>query len=335
MTELDAYFSALAAADAAAAVAVMDDAASRGLSRRQLIRDIVVPAQRKVGQMWFDGEWTVADEHAATAVSEQALTLLAPPRPVLSPTTRIVVACAEGEWHTLPARLAAELTRAEDVDVVVLGGSIPAEHLMRRLRDSGADVLALSCTMPTNLIGAARSIAAAHSEGLPVIVGGRAWGTGQLRAQALGADLHLEDAGDLLAALEEVAEPVLGAAAPMLPTEALLLDAPSEQVLQLALDRQCAATPWMQKMSAFQLARSLEDLSWLARHAAAAVACQDPTIVTDLLDWLLGLLTPRGVPVGAVVDSCYFLADAVEPDAPQAAGILRAAADRAHDAVSP
>ena len=335
MTELDAYFHALSEADASAAVAVMDDATNRGMSRGQLIREVVVPAQRRVGQMWFDGLWTVADEHAATAVSEQALTLLAPPRAVLSPTTRVVVACAEGEWHTLPARLAAELTRTAGVDVVILGGSIPADHLRIRLRDSGADVLALSCTMPTNLIGAARSIAAAHSEGLPVIVGGRAWGTGQHRAQSLGAELHLADAGELLTALDEIAEPAPGVQPPALPTEALLLDNPAEHVLRLALERQCAATPWMQKMSAFQLARSLEDLSWLARHAAAAVACADPTIVTDLLDWLLGLLTPRGVPVGAVVDSCYFLADAVEPDAPRAAGVLRSSADQAHDAVSP
>jgi hypothetical protein len=61
----------------------------------------------------------------------------------------------------------------------------------------------------------------------------------------------------------------------------------------------------------------------LARHAAAAVACDDPTIIRQLLDWLVGLLTPRGVPVAAVLESGFYLADSIEADAPTAAEMLR------------
>ena len=331
-SDLDKYLMALAVADAAGAVAVLESATSRGATPQQLIRDVVVPAQRQVGQLWFGGSWSVADEHAATAVSEQALSLLTPPRPAPGATTRVVLACAEGEWHTLPARLAAELSRSADVDVVFLGGSIPADHLQRHLRATSADVLALSCTMPTNLLGAARSIDAAHAEGLPVLVGGRAWGPGQRRARAMGADLQLEDAAGIAVALDDLAEP---AASADIPLEALLLDSPPRELLLLALERQAAANPWMARMTEFQRARSLEDLGWLARHAAAAVACDDPTVVGDLLTWLLDLLVPRGVPAEAVLDSCHFLADAVEPEAPRAAALLRSEATAALGRVGP
>lgn len=57
-------------------------------------------------------------------------------------------------------------------------------------------------------------------------------------------------------------------------------------------------------------------------------------IVDDLLTWLIRLRTPAGVPVAAVIDSGYFLADAVEPEAPTAAGSLRQAAARAHEDVA-
>ena len=332
MSDFEHYFDALSRADAAAAVDVLDSAGARGTARRHLLRDVVIPAQRKVGELWFDGSWSVADEHAATAVSEQAVSLLCPPLSRSVPAARVVLACAEGEWHTLPARLAAELGRSDGVDVVFLGASLPASHLQRHLVATGADVLALSCTMPTNLIGAARSIAAAHEVDVPVVVGGRAWGEGDQRARRLGADARLVDAEELtrLVPLLErgMREPV------ELEREALLLDAPPPEMLQLALERQTAAMAWMRSMTAFQRAKTLEDLGWLARHAAAAVACDDASVVADLLAWLLALLTPRGVPAGAVLDSCYYLADALEPDAPLAAAVLRTEADVAHSPVA-
>lgn len=327
MTDFDRYFAALSTADAAAAVDVLDTAGARGTARRHLLRDVVIPAQRKVGELWFDGSWSIADEHAATAVSEQAVSLLCPPSARAGAAVRVVLACAEGEWHTLPARLAAELGRSEDVDIVFLGASLPASQLQRHLVATGADVLALSCTMATNLIGAARSIDAAHEVDVPVVVGGRAWGSGDHRARRLGADLRPADAEALtggLAQLERRQERV------ELEREALMLDAPPPELLQLALDRQTAAMAWMRSMTPFQRARTLEDLGWLARHAAAAVACDDPTVLSEVLEWLLALLTPRGVPAGAVLDSCYYLADAVEPDAPLAAAVLRLEADTAH-----
>ena len=328
-TDIELYLGALSTADAAAAVAVLDDATQRGESPQKLIREVLVPAQMRVGELWFAGSWSVADEHAATAVSEQALALLTPPRAAPGAAVRVVMACAEGEWHTLPARLAGELARSGATEVVFLGGSIPADHLQRHLRASSADVLALSCTMSTNLIGASRSIEAAHGEGLPVVVGGRAWGTGQHRAQQLGADLRLDDAGSLGTIADRLGKPRPPGAAGI-PLEALLLDAPPEDMLLLALERQCAANRWMRQMTDFQRARSLEDLGWLARHAAAAVACDDGTVVAELLSWLLALLTPRGVPAEPVIDSCEFLADAVEPEAPLAAALLRDAAAAAH-----
>lgn len=320
------YLLALAEADPRAATTAMRSALRDGATPEQWIRDVVVPAQRHVGEQWFDGTWSIADEHAATAVAEQAVTLLRPLDQPRVQTRSVVFACAEGEWHTFPARLAAELTASSGVRAIILGASVPSDHLSRRLCAAAPDLLALSCTMPTNLIGAWRSIAAAHELGIPVVVGGRAWGTTERRADALGADVRLDDAADLVTvALGAVAPPV------DLPAESLALEVPDSELLLLALERQTAATPWMQRMSDFRRRATLDDLGWLARHAAAAVATNDPTIVDELLDWLVALLTPRGVPAVAVPESCYYLADAVEPTAPLAAGILCASADTARD----
>lgn len=328
-TAFEGYFDALTRADAAAATAVLDDALDRGDPPKQLIRDVLVPAQRKVGQLWFEGVWNIADEHAATAVSERALSWLVPPKPSRSTAGRLVMGCAEGEWHMLAARMAAELARGQELDVLLIGGSLPAEDLQSYLRAAAPRALALSCTMPTNLLGASRSIQAAHAAGVPVIVGGAAWGHDDHRAKRLGAQGHVHDAADIMSALDriELASP---SDVPGLPAEALLLDAVPNEVLVLALERQCAASSWMWDMTPDDHDRTLEDLRWLARHTAAAVACEDTTIVRHLLAWLVALRAPQGVPAEAVLDRCYFLADAVEPEAPMGAQLLRRQADRGH-----
>jgi methanogenic corrinoid protein MtbC1 len=331
MNTFDAYFAALAAADAPAALGVLVAAQTRGEPTDVLIRDVIRRAQEKAGQLWFTGEWDVADEHVATGISEQVLTLLAPPSVPDASATRLVLACAEGEWHTFPARLTADLARTGSLDIVMLGGSVPADHLQRHRRARRPRALALSCTMVTNLIGAVRSIAAAHAEGIPVIVGGAAWGPGQHRARRLGADLRVDEASDLPAAVVAMQSLEPSNAGRSVPIEALLLDAVPPELLQVALQRQCATSAWMRDMSPFQRDRSLEDLRWIARHAAAAVACDDPTIVRDIVTWLIELLIPRGVPVETVLDSVRYLADSVESEAPVAASLLRQEAHSADE----
>jgi hypothetical protein len=78
----------------------------------------------------------------------------------------------------------------------------------------------------------------------------------------------------------------------------------------------------------------MQDLGWLARHAAAAVACDDDTVLTDLAAWRLSRLTRQGVPADVVVGAYARLADAVELQAPRAAALLRSQADSAHPAES-
>jgi methanogenic corrinoid protein MtbC1 len=323
MSTFDAYFDALAAADAPAALGVLMAARSRGETMDVLIRDVIRRAQEQAGRMWATGAWDVADEHVATGISEQVLTLLAPPSVPSAGAVRLVLACAEGEWHTFPARLTADLARTVSLDIVMLGGSVPADHLRRHLHARRPRALALSCTMATNLIGAVRSIAAAHAEGIPVIVGGAAWGAGQHRARRLGADVRVDEASDLPAAVDALPGTLAPNEAPQVPIEALLLDAVPPELLQATIQRHCATSAWMRDMSPFQREQTLEDLRWIARHAAAAVACDDPSIVREVLTWLVELLTPRGVPVDVVLDSVRYLADSVESDAPIAAALLR------------
>ena len=88
---------------------------------------LLAEVQQAVGDLWQQNELTVADEHAATAVVDLALAaacLEAERRPHALGGT-VVVACAEEEWHVMPARMFAEQLTAAGWDVVFLGAQHP------------------------------------------------------------------------------------------------------------------------------------------------------------------------------------------------------------------
>jgi B12 binding domain len=123
------------AATDAAALAVRQ--LELGYRPDQVIVDLLAAAQEEVGRRWHQGTWSVADEHQATAVTDAALygVSAAADAPRSTRGTAAVV-CALGDWHTLPARMAAELLRLDGWDVVFLGGSLPAADLTRWLSDA-------------------------------------------------------------------------------------------------------------------------------------------------------------------------------------------------------
>src|SRR4051794_35305122 len=71
--------------------------------------------------------------------------------------------------------------------------SLPAGDLQRALSHDRPIALALSCTLAKNLPSVEASIRAAHECGVPVIVGGRAFGQDSRRADRLGADAWATD----------------------------------------------------------------------------------------------------------------------------------------------
>lgn len=325
---LDGYFDTLTRVDPHAAGRYVVGLLDEGTPLQVIAAEVLVPAQVRVGRLWQNGTWGVADEHAATAVTEFALNaLLSAAGPRLSSTGQldaphVLVSCAETEWHTLPARMAGLAAMVTGARVTFLGPSMPAEHLGRRLQAGDVDVLALSCTIPTNLLGAARCVAAAHDAGVPVIVGGRAFGENPQRAFAIGADVFA------------TADELLGSTVPDLAgreidisTEALLLDTTGSATVEIAYERMVSLFPRLAAMTPFQQARTREDMQWMARFAGAAVLTGDPTVLDDFLSWLCSLLDGK-VPATVVAASASLVADALEPEAPAGAQMLRDAAER-------
>ena len=90
----------------------------------------------------------------ATAITDAVLAALAWRIEAAEDQGHLVATCAEGEWHSLPARMAAEVLRTHGWLVTFLGASTPADHLRRFVDEVGAVGVVVSCSVPIFLSGA-------------------------------------------------------------------------------------------------------------------------------------------------------------------------------------
>ena len=192
-TVTDRFVDLLERADQAGAVRLVTGLAAQGVAPEELVLDVLAPAQREVGRRWEQGRWSVAQEHAATAVSDTALGLLALDAEPAGEGRHVVVACVEGEWHALAGRMVAEVFRLRGWHVTFLGPSAPADDLGRYAARVRPDLVGLSCSLPVALKGAARSIRACRQAGVPVLAGGTGFGPAGRYAPRLGASAWAPD----------------------------------------------------------------------------------------------------------------------------------------------
>lgn len=270
-----------------------------GCSPQQVVRTLLAPVQVEVGERWHRAHWTVAHEHQATAVVDAALhrvTSAVQPRPYRA---TVAVVCAEGDWHTLPSRMAAELLRLDGWRVTFLGGSLPASDLSRWLSESHPDCVVVTCSVPTFGRGVLNIAVAAARLGIPVVAGGRGMGPDGLRASTIGvgwapdvAQLH-----SALAGPTQVVDHHDRATRMLVADHSALRRSEIVDAAMWELDR---TWPRLQSLDRTQLSRTAEDFGHILDFVTAATLLGDQRVLTDFVEWLTVLLEARGVPAEAV-----------------------------------
>jgi diguanylate cyclase (GGDEF)-like protein len=285
-----------------AAIRLTLDLLDRRVSREQIVADLLAAAQREIGERWYRSEITTADEHLASGVTAAALDTLMAETDQSARDAHTVVTCAEGDFHALAAQMIGVSLLEYDVGVTVLGASTPADVVAEFLVRSGADSLAISCSLPIFFPGTLRLIDAAHRQGIPAIVGGRAFGNSHARAERLGADawaLTAADAAAILLAWKSE-PPSVGRDPTQVDAVGLRLAEQADVLGGAAFDGFAARFPPMADYDERQVARTREDLVYIVRFLAATLLATDHAIFSDSLGWLQRLLAQRGVPPHAL-----------------------------------
>jgi diguanylate cyclase (GGDEF)-like protein len=311
---VQAYLAEAIAGNRRAAIGLTLDLLDRRVPREQIVVDLLAAAQRDVGERWYRNEITPADEHVASGVTAAALDTLMAETNQPAIDTHTVITCAEGDFHSLAPQMLGESLREHGVGVTMLGASTPADVVAEFLVRSGADSLAISCSIPIFFPGTVRLIDAAHRHGIPVIVGGRAFGGSSSRAERLGADAWARTAPEAAAILLawKCEPPSIGREPTPVDPVGLRLAAEADRLGGAAFGGLAARFPAMADYDERQAARTREDLVFIVRFLGATMLAADQAIFSDFLDWLQNLLARRGVPPRALIAGLEALWPAVE-----------------------
>jgi len=281
-----------------------------GFPLDRLILDVLGPTQQQVGHLWQSNRWSVAQEHAATAVVDGvlgAVALQTPPRH--SGQGSVLVACVEGEYHSLAARLGAELLRYDGWDVAFLGASLPASDLRSFAVIAAPDVVVLSCTVPEFLLGGGRCIAALAEIGVPAVAAGAGFGTTGDRAARLGASGWIGQGMSATAVIK-------GSLTPAGPpkgrdAEAVQLELAAEEVAVAALAELFSRTPALSSNPDLQ-ERIRTDLATIVAYLGLALDLEEPQLFAGFVSWLADVQSSRKLPPALVSDSLDVVAGLTE-----------------------
>jgi len=161
------FTAALCAADGPGAEAVVAEALNAGIPPTAIQVEVISRGMQRIGELWAQGELSIADEHVATGLSNRALLPLQEPLQVAPPRSRerIVLAGVEGQTHVLGLQMVADVLGGAGYDVLNLGADAPTGALHAFVAEHMPAIVGLSSTQSGDaprLAGAILAVNAAH-----------------------------------------------------------------------------------------------------------------------------------------------------------------------------
>lgn len=130
----------------------------------------------RIGQMWYEGEATVQQEHFCSALAGRHLETLMSTLPRPTHDVKLVMACGPQEQHTFGVLLLTFLCRRRGWDVVYLGANVPEVRLETIVQAVSPNLVVLSAQ---TLYAAGEMISMArllHGLNTPMAYGGAVFG---------------------------------------------------------------------------------------------------------------------------------------------------------------
>lgn len=275
------------------ATTIVDMIRLRDVAPAEIVREVIAPVQVKIGWLWQQNRIGAPEEHIATAITEACLHLPSITADTAPPRGRVLLASAEGEWHTLPVRMVALVWRYAGWDVATVTPSVPSPQLHDLARRDPSVVAGVSCSSASNLIGAWRAVTALRAAGMQVIVGGRAFDHVPNLAHIVGADAYEADPGRAVGWLDEASTSRKMVRGPVLQQRWQELEQ-LWHALPRVVEDSLRLAPHLAPLAISQ-SHAREHLRLIANTSMSATLVDMPQLLTEHMTWCREVLAARGV----------------------------------------
>lgn len=183
-------------------------ALNEGVAPSEIITKYLIPAMAEVGDRFERNEFYVPELLIAARAMQGALAILKPllAETDLKPTGRVVIGTVKGDLHDIGKNLVSMMLQGAGFEIVDLGVDVSPDKFIDAIKNSGAEVLALSALLTTTMPSMKTTIEALGASGLrdkvKVVIGGAP--VTQRYADEIGADGYAPDANSAVRKTKEL-----------------------------------------------------------------------------------------------------------------------------------
>ncbi len=188
----NSYLNSLLILDRETAFSVAMSALNKGLSLTLFVEKVIYPVQQEVGRLWQENKISVLQEHYCTAATDLFLARLQQRYKGIPRSVKAVTVCAGGEEHCIGLKMFSDLLESDGWKVAYIGPKCPTVDILKHVRESAPDLVAISVAVPLNL-AKARELSL-KTKSLPleqtpfIIAGGAALNSDSQLWKSLAAD---------------------------------------------------------------------------------------------------------------------------------------------------
>jgi len=181
---------------------------SAGRDPREIVSEVLVPAMRRVGELYERGEYFIPELVMAAEAFRAAMEVVKAKlkRGGLPVKAVAVFGTVRGDIHELGKNLAAAVFEAEGFEVVDLGVDVPPEKFAEAVEQYGARIVGMSALMTTTMLEQRNVVEELKKRGLRdrvIVIAGGAPVTEEY-VREIGADVWGRDAFEAVAKVKKL-----------------------------------------------------------------------------------------------------------------------------------
>jgi 5-methyltetrahydrofolate--homocysteine methyltransferase len=183
-------------------------ALDEGVAPSEIITKYLIPAMSEVGDRFERNEFYVPELLIAARAMQGGLAILKPllADTDLKPTGKVVIGTVKGDLHDIGKNLVSMMLQGAGFEIVDLGVDVSPDKFIAAVKDSKAQVIALSALLTTTMPSMKTTIDALKAAGLrdevKVVIGGAP--LTQRYADEIGADGYAPDANSAVRKTKEL-----------------------------------------------------------------------------------------------------------------------------------
>jgi 5-methyltetrahydrofolate--homocysteine methyltransferase len=176
----------------------VQNALKEKVTAEAILKQSMMSAMAEVGQLFEDGEYYVPELLVAARAMQGGLKILKPllAEEAVEPIGKVVTGTVKGDLHDIGKNLVGIMMEGAGFEIIDIGTDVSPEKFVEAVKESGAQVVAMSALLTTTMANMPDTIKAFEEAGLrdmvKIMIGGAP--VTEEYAKKIGADGYAPDA---------------------------------------------------------------------------------------------------------------------------------------------